>query len=84
MLTAAPAMAAEKIKISVGGYMEQWFGYVSSDDDTSGNDFSGVDIKSDAEIHFKGSTTLDNGIEFGVNVQLEGNGNAGDQIDESY
>ncbi len=84
MLTAAPAMAAEKIKISVGGYMEQWFGYVSSDDDTSGNDFSGVDVKSDAEIHFKGSTTLDNGIEFGVNVQLEGNSNAGDQIDESY
>jgi len=63
--------------------MEQWFGYVNNDD-AAAQDFSGFDIKSDSEIHFKGSTTLDNGISVGVNVQLEGNSNAGDQIDESY
>ena len=54
MLTAAPAMAAEKIKISVGGYMEQWFGYVSADDEVGTADNSGFDVKSDAEIIFKG------------------------------
>src|SRR3546814_11563725 len=27
---------------------------------------------------------MDNGIEYGVNVQLEANSNSGDQIDESY
>lgn len=78
------ANAAEKLSVSVGGYMEQWFGYVSADDDTAGNDFTGFDQKSDAEIHFKGMTTLDNGIQVGVNVQLEANTNTGDQIDESY
>jgi predicted porin len=73
--------------------MEQWFGYTANDDgpdlvggDQSGNgqDFSGFDVKSDAEIQFSGKTTLDNGISIGVNVQLEGNSNPGDQIDESY
>jgi predicted porin len=84
MIASAPtAIAAEKLKLSVGGYMEQWVGYVSSDDGTD-QDFSGFDVKSDAEIHFKGMTKLDNGMSVGVNVQLEANSNAGDQIDESY
>jgi predicted porin len=63
--------------------MEQWFGYVNNDD-AAAQDFTGFDVKSDSEIHFKGSTTLDNGISVGVNVQLEANHNGGDQIDESY
>jgi outer membrane protein OmpU len=84
MIVSAPAaFAAEKLKLSVGGYMEQWFGYVSQEDGV-GQDFSGIDVKSDAEIHFKGSTKLDNGITVGVNVQLEANQNNADQIDESY
>jgi predicted porin len=84
MIVSAPsAIAAEKIKLSVGGYMEQWFGYVANDDGAA-QDFSGFDVKSDAEVQFKGSTTLDNGISVGVNVQLEANSNPGDQIDESY
>jgi outer membrane protein OmpU len=84
MIASAPsAIAAEKLKLGVGGYMEQWFGYTNNDD-AAGQDFSGFDVKSDSEIHFKGSTTLDNGISVGVNVQLEANSNSGDQIDESY
>ena len=84
MIASAPsAIAAEKIKLSVGGYMEQWVGYTNNDD-AAAQDFSGFDVKSDSEIHFKGSTTLDNGISVGVNVQLEANSNSGDQIDESY
>ena len=84
MIASAPsAIAAEKLKVGVGGYMEQWFGYVANDD-SSTEDFSGFDVKSDAEVNFKGSTTLDNGISIGVNVQLEANSNPGDQIDESY
>jgi hypothetical protein len=83
MIVSAPsAIAAEKLKLSVGGYMEQWFGYVSADD-VDGQDYGGFDIKSDAEIHFKGKTKLDNGISVGVNVQLEASQN-GDQIDEAY
>ena len=82
MIMSAPVMAAEKMKLSVGGYMEQWFGFVSSDDGVA-QDYSGFDIKSDAEIHFKGKTKLDNGMSVGVNVQLEASQN-GDQIDEAY
>ena len=83
MIASSPASAAEKISAKVGGYMEQWIGYSLVDDGTT-RDVDGFDIKSDSEIHFTGSTTLDNGIEFGVNVQLEANSNSGDQIDESY
>ena len=78
---AALAHAAELIHLKVGGYMEQSVGYV--DQDVPGKEVSGFDNKSDTEIWFTGSTVLDNGIEFGVNVQLEGNSTA-DQIDESY
>jgi outer membrane protein OmpU len=83
MIMSAPAaFASEKIKIGVGGYMEQWFGYVSNDDGVDQN-YSGFDVKSDSEINFKGSTKLDNGISIGVNVQLEAN-TGGDMIDETY
>jgi hypothetical protein len=81
---AGTAAAAEKIKIGVGGYMQQWFGYASVDDGApQSNDGDGFDQKTDAEIHFKGETTLDNGLTFGVNVQLEAETD-GDQIDEQY
>ena len=80
MIASAPASA--KMKLSVGGYMEQWVGYVSQDD-VGAADYSGVDVKSDSEVHFKGMTKLDNGMSVGVNMQLEGNG-GGDTIDESY
>lgn len=79
---AGSANAAEKIKIGVGGYMEQWFGYANNDDGTV-NDRDGFDQQTDAEIHFKGETTLDNGLTIGVNVQLEAEQD-GDQIDEQY
>ncbi|MCY4590544.1 MAG: porin [Alphaproteobacteria bacterium] len=83
MLASAPsAIAAEKLKLGVSGYMEQWFGY-SAQDGVSGQDFSGFNQISDAEVFFKGSTELDNGLTVGVDVQLEGN-TGGDQIDESY
>ena len=54
MIASAPASA--KMKLSVGGYMEQWVGYVSQDD-VGTADYSGVDVKSDSEVHFKGMTS---------------------------
>ena len=88
MLAAAPsAIAAEKLKLGVSGYMEQWFGYTAHDG-AEGQDYSGFDQKSDAEVFFKGSTELDNGLTIGVDIQLEGNSQygarGGDTIDESY
>jgi hypothetical protein len=83
MIASVPsADAASKMKLGVGGYMEQWFGFTSGDDGVA-QDYSGFDIKSDPEVFFKGSTTLDNGLKIGVNVQLEAQ-QGGDQIDEQY
>jgi len=48
-------------------------------------DFDGFDIFTNAEIWFKPSLTLDNGIKIGVDVQLEaGSSDSTDRIDESY
>ena len=83
MIAAVPsADAASKMKLSVGGYMEQWVGFTSQDDGVA-QDYSGFSTVSDGEIHFKGKTKLDNGITVGVNVQLEAQ-QGGDQIDEQY
>jgi hypothetical protein len=80
---ATQASAAEW-EVHVGGYMEQYLAFASSDfDDGRDGDWDGVDSKQDAEIHFLPSITLDNGLKIGVNVQLEAFQN-GDQIDESY
>ena len=79
---AGSASAAERIKVVVGGYMEQWFGFADSSNNVNRNNV-GADQKSDGEIHFTGETTLDNGIKVGINVQLEAQTD-GDQIDEQY
>ncbi len=73
---------SKKIDLKVGGYMEQWVGFASVDNDRT-DEIQDIDVQEDSEIHFKGSTTLDNGLTFGVNVQLEGQVQ-GDQIDEAY
>lgn len=76
---AGQASASEKIKLSVGGHMEQYVG-VSYMDDNFGARKNG--IQSDTKIHFKGSTTLDNGIEMGAKVELEGESSG--KIDQQY
>jgi predicted porin len=78
---AGQAQASEKISLSVGGYMEQWMGVASQDDAYDGYNA----FQSDTEVHFSGSTTLDNGIEVGAKIELEGEGgNSGTMIDEQY
>ncbi|SMF09148.1 Outer membrane protein (porin) [Tistlia consotensis] len=81
---AAPAQA--QVKLGLGGYMQQFFGYANSSTNVgSGSDaFNGFDVKSNSEVHFLGETTLDNGLTFGVDIELEGNTNTADQIDESF
>ena len=88
-----------RIKVGVHGYHQQWGVYADQDIDSkatpggASNRFktNAVDQKHNSEICFTGETTLDNGITFGINVQLEANSDptpgsdsTGDQIDESY
>ena len=82
---AAPA-AAQEWDVSFGGFMSQRVVYIDrygSGYTGGANDGDGVDISSSTEIIFTPSITLDNGLTFGVNVQLEGE-NVGGQIDETY
>jgi hypothetical protein len=84
VLVAAGGVSASAAEwdVRVGGFMQQAAVYSGVDSDAPGS-FSGVDVKSSTEIHFKPKITLDNGVEFGANVSLEGN-TGGDQIDNSY
>ncbi len=88
---ASPASAADRIKLSLGGYMEQYIGFISPETDNStvqGNrrDLANFDQQSDTEIWFSGSTTLDNGIKLAVRIELEGEASAAsaNYIDESW
>ena len=84
---AAPAQAADPIAIGVSGY---WYGYagfgLSSQNDAPGapgENRRNHALWHESEVKFSGETTLDNGITFGVNIQLEGE-TTGDQLDENY
>ncbi len=84
-LMAAPAVAADGVKLSVGGFFREAYMVVIDDDDTFdfGKDRAADGFFNDAEIHFTGSTVLDNGLEVGARVELEGETD-GDQIDEAW
>lgn len=80
----ATQAGAAEWDMRIGGYMEQYIAFASSDyDNGRSGDWDGIDSKQDAEIFFEPSITLDNGLRFGANVQLEAFQNS-DQIDESY
>lgn len=87
-LASAFATAANSAEwnVKVGGYHNQMVAFGSTDIQGSTADFDGVDVKQNAEIFFLPSITLDNGLKFGANVQLESAGATGtaDTIDESY
>ena len=84
VIVAGNAVAAEKVRLGVEGVFIQYFGYASNSDDVSGEDFSGVDVKSDSDIIFAGETTLDNGLQFGAEVLLEAQSAGDEQIDDSF
>ena len=91
------AAAAEKIKLGISGYLSSFLGYTDQAGGASGYPMVGEEkarsgpasrnmpflVHTNSEIHFTGSTKLDNGISVGVAFELEG-GNSGDQIDETY
>jgi predicted porin len=89
-VASSPAWAEEPIKLSVGGYFKEAYMVVIDEDDDAGElgfDRNTDGFFNDAEIHFKGSTLLDNGLEVGARVELEGETEGeegGDQIDEAW
>jgi outer membrane protein OmpU len=86
-LPGGPAEAQQKgLQLGIGGYFQAYYIFGDQDKDSTGqpaNSRRGDDFKREAEVHFKGTTTLDNGLTVGVHVELEAETSA-DQIDESY
>ena len=83
---AAPVAASDGVKLEVGGYFSS--AYVAVIDGPHDGPFWANNrnrdaLKHDAEVYFKGETTLDNGLTIGARVELEGENDA-DQIDKSY
>ena len=78
-------MAADGIKLGVGGFFSQAYMVVFDDDSEGepGNERNTDGLFNSAEIHFSGSTVLDNGLEVGAHVELEGE-DEDDQIDEAW
>ena len=88
-LTAGNASAAEKMKIGISGDMKFVVAYANQDskyEDAVGH-YGTINAVNDSEIHFSGSTTLDNGITASVMVELETDqsfANTGSVLDETY
>jgi len=82
---ASAADASDGIKLEVGGFF--YMVYMGVFDNKGSNHFGDErntdSFNHNAEIHFKGETTLDNGLTVGAHIELEGE-NAGDQIDHSF
>lgn len=94
-LVAAPA-SAQEWNLDWGGYMNQHVAFADvSGTAAAGIDYDGVGFHSNSEIFFTPSVTLDNGLTFGINVQLEaenqgtavnaaGTAGTNSYIDETY
>jgi hypothetical protein len=89
LVAAAPAMAADPIKMGVGGYY-RFYALAGSIEGTyalngSSVQYKGLQIIQEGEIHFIGQSKLDNGTTVGIRVELEGwDTGGGTQIDEAY
>jgi outer membrane protein OmpU len=84
-----PASADQPLKLTIGGrYLAAFGGTLGEDENLPSALPQGQQrdyvLKQDVEIHFKGETTLDNGLTVGVRVELEGQTSANDQIDAVY
>ncbi|MBN9528333.1 MAG: porin [Alphaproteobacteria bacterium] len=95
-LLAAGAAAAQgkegPIQVGIGGYFYGYFAGVSQDDGAAtatqpaepGNGTRNYGIFRKSRIQFNGLSNLDNGLKVGFRVQLRGEANTNDQIDQSY
>lgn len=72
---AAPANAADKIKLSLGGYATAGIAWVDNDEEdflgAGDTDEHDIVFGYEAEVHFKGKTTLDNGLVVAFTAELE-------------
>ena len=87
-LLAAPAMAGtvgskDSMNVTVGGTL--WFAVQLVDEDISAGQGQGYGFKvNETEIHIGASNTADNGIKYGVRIELTAGGGDASAADEAY
>jgi len=64
----APAYA----DISLSGSMKQQFGIANNEEDASNGEYAAFDTQQSSEIHFKASTSLDNGLKISMKMEFDG------------
>jgi len=80
-----PAFAADPISIRVGGYSKWWV--VGTWGQNEASSAPSPAVKGDNEIHFVGTTRLDNGLKVGIKTELEAGGHTDqstDPIDKAF
>jgi hypothetical protein len=80
------AQAAQGVQLGLGGYYQGAAAVLFSQDDGTGEPGAhtrDVVFRQDVEVHFKGETTLDNGLTVGARIEMEGQ-QSDDQIDEVW
>ena len=87
-MVSASANAAP-VKLSVGGYANWYTGYVDTNnhmEDVVHKNYEHVPVVGEVEVHFKGETTLQNGLKFGAVIELTSvnKDNSGADEDQSY
>jgi predicted porin len=78
---ATPASA--KFEVSVSGYMEQWFGYSDNKESVQPNSDM-FDQLTDSEFFVNFKQKLDNGLDIGGQIQVEGQQGSAEPIDEQF
>lgn len=84
----AEAFAAEKIQLSLGGFMKHYVA-LSNHDEAAVTALSeetralDIGMKANSEVYFRGSTTLDNGLSVSVDIQREADKSSGTRNDVS-
>ncbi|TXL71112.1 porin [Vineibacter terrae] len=88
------AMAADPIKLQLGGFWNAYMAFGKIDRDitggSTGTGYRPETFRYEGEIWFSGETRLDNGTTIGIRVELEGwsqggaNTSRNDQLDEEY
>ncbi len=80
----AAEAAVDNIQLGLGGFLNEYLFATSVDEDSADTrDFNAAATHFDGEVQFSGKVTLDNGLTFGAQVELEFP-TVGDQIDEAF
>jgi len=83
LLASAPAQA--QMELTIGGHSKNYVGWLDQDETAGASNVNEFDIVRESELHFNGESTLDNGLTFGFQVEMEVDGaDDANTIEESY